>query len=98
MAILVQNNNSFELDCTTHWKAFSDLRHTKRITVQLGVDFTNILRAAFTIADPKSTKKLLDLTVFFALLVSAGVKAARRMLMKLTPVFQKQNFFLESNL
>ena len=36
-------------------------------------------------ADPKITKKLLDLTVFFALLVSAGVKAARRMLVKLTP-------------
>ena len=30
-------------------------------------------------------KKLLDLTVFFALLGSASVKAARRMLMKLTP-------------
>ena len=37
------------------------------------------------LADPKSAKKLLDLTVFFALLVSAGVKAAHRMLMKLTP-------------
>ena len=30
-------------------------------------------------------KKLLDLTVFFALLGSAGVKAARRTLVKLTP-------------
>ena len=50
-----------------------------------GVNFTNILRAAFVLADPKSTKKLLNLTVFFALLVSAGVKAARRTLVKLTP-------------
>jgi len=32
-------------------------------------------------------KKLLDMTVFFALLVSAWVKAAHRTLMKLTPSF-----------
>ena len=36
-------------------------------------------------ADPKSAKKLLNLTVFFALSGSAGVKAARRMLVKLSP-------------
>ena len=42
------------------------------------------LRAAFTISDPKSAKKLLDLTVFFALLGSALVKAACKMLVKLT--------------
>ena len=35
--------------------------------------------------DPKSAKQLLDLTVFFALSESAGIKAARRMLTKLTP-------------
>ena len=51
---------------------------------KFAVNFTNILRAAFTLADPKSAKKLLNLTAFFALLVSAGVKAARRTLMKLT--------------
>ena len=32
----------------------------------LGVKFTNVLRAAFTHANPKSAKKLLNLTVFFA--------------------------------
>ena len=37
------------------------------------------------LADPESAKKLLNLTVFFALLGFASVKAARRMLMKLTP-------------
>jgi len=47
-----------------------------------GVNFTNVLRAAFTRADPKSAKKLLNLTVFFALLGSACVKAACRTLMK----------------
>ena len=50
-----------------------------------GVNFTNILQAAFTPADSKSGKKLLNLNVFFALSGSAGVKATRRTLMKLTP-------------
>ena len=36
-------------------------------------------------AGPKNAIKLLNLMVFFALLGSAGVKAARRMLVKLTP-------------
>ena len=41
---------------------------------------SNILRA-----DPKSTKKTVKLSSFFALLGSLRVKAARRMLVKLTP-------------
>ena len=49
------------------------------------VDFINVLSAAFTLADPKSAKKLLDLTVFFALLGYASVKSACRILMKLAP-------------
>ncbi len=36
-----------------------------------GVDFTNILCAAFRHTDPKSAKKTDSLTVFFALLGSA---------------------------
>ena len=52
------------------------------------VNFTNILQAAITRTDPKSAIKLLNLTVFFALLGSAGVKAACRMLVKLTPRLQ----------
>ena len=36
-------------------------------------------------ADPKSAKKLLNLTVFIALLGSARIKAACRTLVKLTP-------------
>jgi len=51
-----------------------------------GDDFTNILHAAN--ADPKSTKKIDDFTVFFALSGSAPVKAARKTLMKLTPALQ----------
>ena len=49
-----------------------------------GVNFTNILLAAFTRADPKSAKKLLNLNVFFALLGSTSAKAACRTLVKLT--------------
>ena len=50
-----------------------------------GFNFTNILRAAFRRADPKSAKKTIKLSSFFVLLESALVKAARRMLVKLTP-------------
>jgi len=40
-----------------------------------GVNFTNILRAAFAQADPKSAKNIVKLSVFFT----------AKMLMKLTP-------------
>ena len=42
-----------------------------------GVNFTNILRAAFMRTEPKSAKKTVNLSSFFALLGSAGVKAAQ---------------------
>jgi len=41
-----------------------------------GVNFVNILQAAFVHADPKSSKKNINLTVFFALLGSAHINAA----------------------
>jgi hypothetical protein len=50
---------------------------------RLGVNFVNILQAALTPADPKSSKKTDSLTVFFALLESEDVKASSKMLMKL---------------
>jgi len=50
-----------------------------------GVNFINVLRAAFTRADNRSVKNTDDLTVFFTLLGSARTKAARKTLMKLTP-------------
>jgi len=50
-----------------------------------GGNFINVLQAAFVCADPKSAKKIDNLTVFFTLLGSTPVKADRRMLMKLTP-------------
>jgi hypothetical protein len=45
----------------------------------------------FHFADAKSAKKTAKLSIFFALLGSARTKAAHRMLMKLTLVF---NFIL----
>ena len=51
---------------------------------KLGVNFINVLRAAFMPADTKSAKKTVKSSNFFALLGSASVKAARRMLVKLT--------------
>jgi len=50
-----------------------------------GDNLANNLRAAFTIADPKSVKKIDNLTVPFMLLESVHVKAACRTLMKWTP-------------
>jgi hypothetical protein len=50
-----------------------------------GVNFTNILQAAFALVDPKSVKKIENLTVVFMPLGSAHVKAVRRTLMKLCP-------------
>jgi len=50
-----------------------------------GVNFINVLKAAFTLADPKSTKKTDGLTVCFALLGSVLIKASRKMLVKSTP-------------
>jgi len=49
------------------------------------LDFINILQTAFTHINPESAKMADNLTVFFDLSGSAFVKAAQRMLMKLTP-------------
>ena len=50
-----------------------------------GVDYTKILCVPFICADPKSTKKTDGLTVYFALLGSALVKAVSKMLVKSKP-------------
>ena len=55
------------------------------------VNFTNMSWTAFARADPKSAKKNVKLSSFFALLGSAWVNAARRTLVKLTPDFQIYN-------
>jgi len=50
-----------------------------------GVNFINIIWAAFMCTDPKSTKYTDNLTVLFALLGSMHEKALGKMLIKLTP-------------
>jgi len=50
-----------------------------------GLNFINVLQAAFTQADLKSIKIQSSCQCLFALLGSAPVKAFRRMLVKLTP-------------
>jgi len=47
-----------------------------------GVNFINILGAAFMRTDPESAKKTDNLTVFFSLLGSAHIKLARIVLVK----------------
>jgi len=54
-------------------------------TALAGVNFTNVLRAAFTLKDPKSAKKTVKLSSFFALLGSALVKAARKHVDEIDP-------------
>ncbi len=53
--------------------------------ITLGVNFSNVLQAAFAKADPKSTNNTAKSSVSFALLGSEPVKGAHRTLMKLTP-------------
>jgi len=59
--------------------------------ITTGVNFINVLFEPFTPADPKSSIKIDILTAFIVLLRSALVKAARKMLMKLTPVGRWMN-------
>jgi hypothetical protein len=55
------------------------------IKIQSGINFTNILHKAFTSTDNKSTKKTDSLTEFIAVLGSAHIKAAHKMLVKSAP-------------
>jgi len=50
-----------------------------------GVNFINVLWAAFMPSDPESAKKTDNFTVFFALLGSAHVKAVCKLLVKSNP-------------
>ena len=59
-----------------------------------GVNFINVLTSYFYARRSQKRKKLLNLTVFFALLGSARVKAACRMMVKLTPGVNTTKLFL----
>ena len=62
-----------------------------------GANFINVSTCSFYVHSSQRRKKLLNLTVFFALLGSARVKAARKMLVKLTPRFLSIEFLSEKN-
>jgi len=49
-----------------------------------GINFINVLRTAF------SVKKTVKFSIFFTLLGSPNIKAARKMLVKLAPVVSKE--------
>ena len=83
------------LSCRSVWLWTILKTKLKRFRIP-GVNFTNVLRAALTRADPKSAIKLLNLTVVFALLGSTSVKAARRMLVKLNPRVNFINMLMRS--
>ncbi len=53
-----------------------------------GVNFTNILCAAFMSTDPKSVKKYSQAVILFALLGSVFVKVWHKMLLNLPMVFE----------
>jgi len=59
-----------------------------------GANFINVLWAAFTHTDPESVTIQLSHQYLFTLLRSKSIKAALRMLMKLTPGANVPNFFI----
>jgi hypothetical protein len=69
---------------------------SKKVTIKeklsfgrsFGVNFINI-HTAFMREDPESAKNTVKLSVFFELLGSTSIKAARKTLMKLTPFIQE---------
>ena len=54
-----------------------------------GVNFTNILCAAFMLTDPKSVKKTVNSSSFFALLGSTGVKALSKYVDEIDPWLER---------
>ena len=75
--LFMKEKMSFLKDKSHNYK--SDLSCT-------GVNFTNILRVAFTHTDPKSAKKTVKSTIFFAL--SGSVKAAHKHVNEIDPWFR----------
>jgi len=65
---------SFKLNVRTYFSLQYLLLHFNVATTGHGVNFTKLLSTAFTLVDPKSVKKIGNLTVFFTLLGTASVK------------------------
>ena len=60
-----------------------------------GVNFINVFTHSFYARRSQKSKKLLELTVFIVLLGSGYIKAARKMLVKLTQVENHQPIIIE---
>ena len=65
----------------------SSLFQIKVLKKLRGVNFINVFMRSFYPCSSQKCKKLFELTVFFALLGSAHIKAASKILLKLTPGF-----------
>ncbi len=79
----LQNQNKLEISCTKHFRT-KKFVHKMLMKFAEGVDFINILPAAFARADPESAKNW-QLDCLFAILKYVCIITACRMLMKLTP-------------
>ncbi len=79
-------------------KAMSNIgvRHFETRIKKSGLNFINVLRTAFTHADPESVRIQSNPQYLFTLLGSAHVKAVRRTLMKLTPAYRISAYFTNS--
>jgi len=66
----------------------SSVKVAQRLLMKLtpGLNFISILYTAFTLADSKSVKKTVRLSIFFTLSGSTSIKASHKTLVKLTPV------------
>ena len=64
------------------------------LQLQPGVNFFDVFMCSFYARRSQKRKKLLELTIFFALFGSASVKAVRKMLVKLTPDVCQNNLSL----
>ena len=65
--------------------------HKMWVKLTPGVNFINILRSTSAHMDPKRAAQTVNSSQFVALLGSACVKAARNMLMKLSPSSKKHD-------
>ena len=70
------------------WKTSTRFSFLQWYQSKSGVNFINTFTSSFYTCRSQKCKKLLDLTVFFVLLGPVSVRAACKMLMKLTPGFR----------
>ncbi len=86
--------SKFEIKSSSHicqcWQNATTTSRQHMLEISIGtscVDFTNVLRAAFTLVDLKIK---LSHQYLFTILGSAPVKAVLRALMKLSPEYEKE--------